>query len=283
MAMRYGRSVMSGSDKSAKNLRIEPIDASSARAFVRKHHYSGKVDTRSALHLGVFWNGRLEGAMQFGASIDKSKAIRLVRGTHWNGFFELHRMAFSDRLPRNSESRSLAIAFRLIRKHAPHIEWLLSYADATQSGDGSIYRAAGFKLIGIKKNSSMWRMPDGQVVAKIVFEPGFSPNAGEGSIKARYGKTGTETSTAFLKRIGAYPLPGFQIRYFYPLWPDALDRLTVPVLPFSTIDEYRAGMYLGKPKHSGGGSADSGTPDTPIGGRRCKSDPTAPSHTHDNA
>jgi hypothetical protein len=266
---------MSGSAVSAKNLRIEPIDASSARAFVRKWHYSGKVDTRSALHLGVMWNGKLEGAMQFGASIDKAKAIRLVTGTHWNGFFELHRMAFSDRLPRNSESRAMSVAFRLIRKHAPHIEWLLSYADATQSGDGSIYRAAGFKLIGIKKNTSMWRMPDGQVCAKIVFEPGFQPNAGENSIKARYGKTGSETSTSFLKRIGAECLAGFQIRYFYPLHDDALSRLTVPVLPFSVIDEHQAGMYLGKPRQSGGGSVDSDTLITPDERRRRKSDPTA--------
>ena len=260
---------------SAKNLRIEPIDASSARAFVRKWHYSGKVDTRSALHLGVMWNGKLEGAMQFGASIDKAKAIRLVTGTHWNGFFELHRMAFSDRLPRNSESRAMSVAFRIIRKHAPHIEWLLSYADATQSGDGSIYRATGFKLIGIKKNTSMWRMPDGQVCAKIVFEPGFQPNAGENSIKARYGKTGSETSTSFLKRIGAECLAGFQIRYFYALHDDALSRLTVPVLPFSVIDQYQAGMYLGKPRQSGGGSVDSDTLITPDERRRRKSDPTA--------
>lgn len=260
---------------SAKSLRIEPIDAAAARAFVRRWHYSGKVDTRSALHLGVFWNGRLEGAMQFGASIDKSKAIRLVRDTHWNGFFELHRMAFSDRLPRNSESRALSVAFRLIRKHAPHIEWLLSYADATQSGDGSIYRAAGFKLIGIKKNTSMWRMPDGQVCAKIVFEPGFQPNAGENSIKARYGKTGSETSTAFLKRIGAQCLDGFQIRYFYPLHANVLSRLTVPVLSFNVIDEHRAGMYLGKRKQSGGGSVVSDTLIIPDERRRRKSDPTA--------
>jgi hypothetical protein len=266
---------MSGNAASAKALRIEPIDATSARAFVRRTHYSGKVDTRSGLHLGVFWNGALEGVMQFGASIDKAKAIRLVKDTHWNGFFELHRMAFSDRLPRNSESRALSVAIRLIRKHAPHIEWMLSYADATQSGDGSIYRAAGFRLIGIKRNTSMWRMPDGEVCAKIVFEPGFQPNAGENSVKARYGKTGSETSTAFLKRIGAQCLDGYQLRYFYPLHPDALDRLTVPVLPFSAITDHGAQMYLGKPRRSGGGSVASDTLITPDERGRCNSDPTA--------
>jgi hypothetical protein len=40
--------------------------------------------------------------MQFGPSLDKRKVQGLVEGTSWNGFIELNRMAFSDRLPRNS-------------------------------------------------------------------------------------------------------------------------------------------------------------------------------------
>ena len=76
--------------------------------------------------------------MQFGPSIDKNKTIGLVKDTPWNGFMELNRLAFSDLLPKNSESRALSIAMRLIRKHAPHVEWILSYADGTQCGDGTI-------------------------------------------------------------------------------------------------------------------------------------------------
>lgn len=237
---------------SAKDLVVKPIGATDARAFVRKHHYSGKVDTRSQVHLGVFWNDKLEGCMQFGPSIDKNKSIGLVKDTPWNAFIELHRMAFSDVLPRNSESRAIAVAMRMLKKNAPHIQWVVSYADGTQCGDGTIYRASGFHLVGVRKNTSMWRMPDGEVVAKIVFEPGFSPNAGSGSIKARYGKTGTETSTAFLRSIGAEMLPGFQIKYIYFLDPTARERLTVPILPFSDIDRLGAKMYLGEKPGVGG-------------------------------
>jgi hypothetical protein len=229
----------------AKNLRVDPISARDAAAFVRLHHYSGKVDPRSQLHLGVFYDGRLEGALQFGPSIDKSKSIGLVKDTPWNGYLELNRLAFSDRLPKNSESRAIAVSMRLLRRYAPHVQWVLSYADGTQCGDGTIYRASGFLLTSIKKNTSMWRMPDGEVVAKIVFEPGFSPNAGPQSIKARYGKTGTETSTSFLRSIGAEQLPGFQLRYIYPIDPTVVDRLTVPILPFSAIDDAGARMYRG--------------------------------------
>lgn len=229
----------------AKSLRVEPIGSADARRFVKRYHYSGKVDPRSQLHLGVFDGGRLEGVMQFGPSIDKSKALRLVRDTPWNGYLELNRLAFSDRLPRNSESRAISVAMRMLKRHAPHVEWVLSYADGTQCGDGTIYRASGFLLTQIKRNTSMWRLPDGEVHAKLVFEPGFSPNAGPGSVKSRYGKTGSETSGQFLKRIGAECLEGYQLRYIRPLRDDVVDRLTVPVLPFSAIGEAGARMYRG--------------------------------------
>ena len=120
---------------SAKDLIVKPISAKDAAALVRSVHYSGKVVQNSQLHLGVFLDGRLEGAMQFGPSLDKRKIQGLVRDTGWNGFIELNRMAFSDRLPRNSESRALGVAFRMIRKHYPHIEWVVSFSDATQCGD----------------------------------------------------------------------------------------------------------------------------------------------------
>lgn len=96
--------------------------------------------------------------MQFGPSLDKSKIMGLVTGTGWNEFLELNRLAFSDALPRNSESRALGIAFRLIRKHYPHVQWIVSFADGAQCGDGTIYRASGFALTGIKKNNTIWEL-----------------------------------------------------------------------------------------------------------------------------
>jgi len=231
---------------SAKDLVVKPIVASDARAFVRKHHYSGKVDPRSQIHLGVFWNGRLEGVLQFGPSIDKSKTQRFVEGAGWNEFLELNRLAFSDVLPKNAESRAIAVSMRLLKKYAPHVKWVVSYADATQCGDGTIYRASGFLLTQIKKNTSMYRMPDGEVIAKIVLEPGFSPNSKSGSIKARYGKTGSESSGVFLKKIGAEALPGFQLRYIYLLDPSVRQRLTIPIIPYSAIAEAGASMYKGE-------------------------------------
>ena len=215
---------------SAKDVVVKPIKASAANALVKRVHYSGKVVPNSNLHFGAFLNGKLEGAMSFGSPIDKRKVLNLVEGTAWTGMLELNRMAFSDRLPRNSESRCLAIAFKLIKKHYPHIDWILSFSDGCQCGDGTIYRASGFLLTAVKKNATMYRMPSGEVVADKTFN--HSPTRVYKGLKTK----------------DCEKLTGYQLRYIYFLNKDARQRLTVPVIPFSRIDEMGAGMYKGKPK-----------------------------------
>ena len=101
---------------SAKDLIVKVIPSKVAVPFVKTHHYSGKVVNNSNLHFGVFYEGRLHGVMSFGPSLDKSKIQGIVEGTGWNEFIELNRMAFDDVLPRNSESRAISIAMKLIRK-----------------------------------------------------------------------------------------------------------------------------------------------------------------------
>lgn len=236
---------------SAKDIHVSPISRADADRIVKRAHYSGKVVQNSQLHLGVFLNGRLEGAMQFGPSLDKRKIQGLVEGTGWNGFIELNRMAFSDRLPRNSESRALAVAFRIIRKAYPHIEWVISFADGTQCGDGTIYRAAGFVLSGINKSMNLVRRADGVVVHKMTLESSPTQPRPELGGLSYYALTGGRYNlSAYVKATGGAVIPGFQLRYIYFINPDARQRLTVPILPFSRIDEMGAGMYRGKSKRA---------------------------------
>jgi hypothetical protein len=236
----------------AKDIHVAPISSHDARELVRRTHYSGKVVMNSQLHFGVFLGGKLEGAMQFGPSLDKRKIQGLVSDTGWNNFLELNRMAFSEALPRNSESRALGVAFRLIRKHYPHIEWVVSFADGTQCGDGTIYRASGFVLTSVKKNTTQLLMQDGSVVANSTL---CNPNF--------IGKNG-RTGSSIAKERGVKPLPGFQMRYIYFLNPAARKRLTVPILPFSKIAEMGAGMYRGE-KILRGKEQDAGYPSA-LGG-----------------
>ena len=149
---------------SAKDLVVKPILAKNARALIKRLHYSGKVVNNSVLNFGVFLNNRLEGVLQFGSPINKKGTIKLVKDTQWNSILELNRMAFSDRLPKNSESRAISVSLKIIKKQYPHIDWVLSFADATQCGDGAIYRASGFVLTDIRVNTALRISPKGEQV-----------------------------------------------------------------------------------------------------------------------
>lgn len=225
----------------AKDIILKPISSKQANELVRRVHYSGKVDPRSQIHIGVFLYGRLEGAMQFGPSLSKRNIQGLVRGTGWNEFIELNRMAFTDALPRNSESRAIGIAMKLLRKHAPQIKWVISFADACQCGDGTIYRASGFVLTGAKKNSSMWLLPSGEVICDVV-----SRMKGSNVVWSRIGFKVGESWSTYSNRVGAKPIPGYQLRYIYFLDKSARQNLTVAEIPFSRIEEIGAKMYRGK-------------------------------------
>jgi hypothetical protein len=223
----------------AKDIVLRPIPAADANALVKRVHYSGKVVQNSQLHIGVFYLGKLEGAMQFGPSIDKHRTQGIVSGTQWHEFTELNRVAFTDTLPRNSESRALAVAMKLLRKHAPQLKWVITFADGTQCGDGTIYRASGFVLTGIKKNNQILLMPDGSLIAKKTLD---NPNH-----MTPDGKFGSSLA----RENGAVPLRGFQLRYIYFIDPAYRAKLTVPELPYSEIEKRGAGMYKGKPRDPG--------------------------------
>jgi hypothetical protein len=228
----------------AKAIRLQPISSALARETIGRLHYSGKVVNNSQFHVGVFFLGKLEGAIQLGPPMMRTQALPLVAGTPWNGVLEINRMAFSENLPRNSESRALGILFRMLRNKRPDIGWLLSYSDATQCGDGTIYRAAGFLLTQIAKSESLFRMPDGQVFMRMSLRPGTDARR---RVFAAYKIVDVgQHPAAPLIRAGATRLVGHQLRYIYFLNPKLRANLTCKVLPYSAIERAGAGMYKGK-------------------------------------
>ena len=207
----------------AKEIIVKVINSKVANDFVKKTHYSGKVVPNSTLHFGCFLDNKLHGVMQYGPSINKKGTINLVEGTGWNEFIELNRMAFDDYLPKYSESRCIAISIKLIKKNAPQIKWIISFADGTQCGDGTIYRASGFKLVGIVDNTAL-RM---------------NPKTGEAMhvIQAHHLKMSSEFRSW-------KPFKGKQLKYIYLI--DKNMVITKEVLPFTEIDKQGAGMYKGE-------------------------------------
>jgi hypothetical protein len=229
----------------AKDIIVKVIPAKIANEFVKRHHYSGKVVNNSSLHFGCFLDGNLHGAMSFGSPLDKSKVLGLVKGTKWNEMLELNRMAFDNYLPKNSESRAISIAIKTIRKKAPHIKWILSFADGCQCGDGTIYRAAGFMLTLIRKNGNTIKTKDGFVIHKMTLESNPTSPRKELNGSSYYDITGGKYDfSKYAKQIGGTVISGSQLRYIYLI--DKTCQLTCPILPYSKIDEMGAGMYKGQ-------------------------------------
>lgn len=205
-----------------KEIELKVIPAKIANDFIKKHHYSGKVVSNSFLHFGAFLDKKLHGVMSFGHSLDKAKTQKLVKDTGWNEFCELNRMAFDDYLPRNSESYCIGKALRLLKKNAPHLKWVISFADGCSCGDGTIYRASNFVLTQIKKNSTMWIDDKGNKVQNMSFAT--NPSLDKKQFK---------------------PLDGYMLRYIYFIDKKCIKDLNCEIIPFSKIKEMGAGMYKG--------------------------------------
>lgn len=231
---------------SAKDIVVKPIKSSVANEYVKKHHYSGKVVPNSQLHFGCFLNGVLGGVMSFGPSLDKKKVVGLVAGTPFNDFLELNRMAFSDLLPRNSESRCISVAMKIIKKHYPNIKWVVSFADGCQCGDGTIYRASGFVLTDIRENHNLCKLPSGETIHKMTLENNPTVKRKElGGISYSELNNGRNDFNNYVRYVKGEIIVGYQLRYIYFIDKSKEKDLTVPVLPFSKIDEMNARMYKG--------------------------------------
>jgi hypothetical protein len=239
-----------------KKIVLKVIPSGIANDFVHKYHYSGKVVENSQLHFGAFYDNRLHGVLSFGCPLDRRRVLGLVvhretgQPAAWNDMLELNRMAFDEVLPKNSESRSIAVCIKLIRKQAPNIRWILSFADGSHCGDGTIYRASGFALTGIKE-TDMIEIPE-----RLRKYNGGSPYAHRMTLQAKSNimykiiqkeldlRGGYRTLEWYAEKLGTKIVGGYQLRYIKIL--DGNYRLAVPELPYSKITEIGAGMYRGE-------------------------------------
>lgn len=231
----------------ALDIVLKVIPSNVANPFIKAHHYSGKIVTNSCLHFGAFLDGNLHGVMSYGPSTDKRRLIGLVKGTGWNNFIELNRMAFDERLPRFSESHCIAQSLKLIKRNAPQIKWVVSFADGCSCGDGTIYRASNFILTGITENKSLLLLPSGEKIHQLSLtsQPNRKrPELGGMTLAEISG--GSASIAKYAEVTGAKPLVGYMFRYVYFIDSKWRSRLTVDPIPFSRIDELGAGMYKGE-------------------------------------
>lgn len=220
----------------AKDLIVKVVPKKVADAVVIANHYSGKVCQNSQISFGVYFGDLLMGALQYGPSIDKRRTSGTI-GVGMNEYLELNRMAMHPDAPKNSESRAISVTLRMLRKQYPHLRAILSFADGTQCGDGTIYRASGFMLVDYKKNIHLLSDPDGE----ISFNHGSKRSViAKKSLDNKLMADGRFAS-AGMKHLK--PLPGMQFKYVY-FFDEALKKNFTPIDIGEVPAEFR--IYKGQ-------------------------------------
>lgn len=140
---------------------VKEIDRGLANAIIVKNHYSRKFYAASYIHLGVFIEGELVGVLQFGYAMNPASQASVVADTAIDEYLELNRMWLDDCAPRNSESRALSFALKIIRASYPKIKWVQSFADERCGLGGIVYQACNFRYYG-EHRATFWEL-DGEV------------------------------------------------------------------------------------------------------------------------
>jgi hypothetical protein len=139
---------------SLQSLRVRICHVHDVQTVIERVHYSHSIfgvttDFCYAVEHGV--------AVVGGAIFGKPAAYNVANKYGAEGLTELRRFVLTDECPRNSESKVIAFMLRDLKREG--VKRVLSYADPAQGHGGTIYKALGFKYVGLtaKRKHIMWK------------------------------------------------------------------------------------------------------------------------------
>ncbi len=139
---------------------VKEIDRKLANEIIIKNHYSKKVYNGTYIHLGVFYNEKLKGVLQYGYAMNPASCGSVVKGTNKNEYLELNRMWIDDDCKQYAESQAISYSIKYIKKKLKKIKWIQSFADERCGGFGIVYQACSFDYFGEHTNK-FWEL-DGE-------------------------------------------------------------------------------------------------------------------------
>lgn len=212
-----------------RDLQVRLVPHSVAAALLVREHYLHAMCAGARLSLGVFAGERLAGVVALNAG--PVGGPRLVDGAGTRDCLSLARLWLADDLPRNSESRVLALVVRTLRRHTA-VKFVVSYADpAVAPGGlphiGYVYQAAGWVYTGLSEPQPLFDLGDGRPMH----------TRSVASVWGTHSKPFLEQQGL---RIREFPTVG-KHRYVCFVDPSWRDRLRVPVLPYPKVGGERRG------------------------------------------
>lgn len=127
---------------------LKPANKESTRYALTNWHYTHKRLANINLAFNVYENETFCGVIAFsrGANVKIARPFGLVQGE----VIELVRVALNGK--QSQTSKALSIALRLVKKYAPLVKIIVSYADENQNHLGTIYQATNWIYTGKTAN-----------------------------------------------------------------------------------------------------------------------------------
>ena len=126
---------------------IREVSFLTASNFYSKWHYLKQTDFVATVNYGSYFNDYLRGVISYGSPNAKKLKGYYDENSQY-GWWEIKRLAMDDTAPRNSESRFIRISLKILRKKFPY-KGTITLADSSVGHVGTIYKASGFKYLGL--------------------------------------------------------------------------------------------------------------------------------------
>jgi hypothetical protein len=223
----FGEAPIVGS--SSGNITVALIDKDHADRIIRAGHYSGTTVWSSNVHLGIFVEDALIGAMQFGPAMNPASGMKIVADSTPDTWLELNRLWLADDKPANAASRAISCALKVIRARKPKVEWIQSFADERCGKYGGVYQACSFLYCG--EHTAKFYELDGELFHQSMLS--------RPSIDVRGWRSGPKVARLKQRSDEATLVEYRQFRYLKFLSAAARRKLLLPVLPYPKPDERR--------------------------------------------
>ena len=149
-----------------EKLYLKPIEKSTAKNFVKKHHYSHSSNL-CMVSYGLFQKtnipsqffneieSKLIGVIVYSQPAGRGAAESISTFVKIDECLELIRLVILDGYGKNIESWFISQSFKLLRKDFPNIKVIISYSDTEQNHKGIIYQATNFLFTGLNSDTNL--------------------------------------------------------------------------------------------------------------------------------
>ena len=144
------------------NYKIEKIQSSIGKEFIKKHHYSHGVHNGPMCY-GLFDGSELIGVIAFATPSSENVCSSVFGSEYKRSVTELHRLVILDKTPKNTESWFIANSLRIFKKDRPNYCAILSFADATEGHIRIIYQASNALYTGTSGKATFYIDPNGRL------------------------------------------------------------------------------------------------------------------------